>query len=410
MMHIAVIDDSPTALNYMALALRKLGIKQITTTTNAVEALQWIKNDPNKYSVVITDLNMPVMDGMELVKELGMLQYPGSIIISSEMDGRIVQLAYDVAKHHKANLAGKIPKPYSLKDVSLALEKVNRFNNSSRTKLKVLTRDELIKAISKRDVIPYFQPKLNTITNQVDSVEVLARIKGNDSKQPILPGSFIQTAEKYDLIDMLTLQIIEATAERFPTLKAIFGNQIKLSFNLSPTQLDNYHCPKQLSDVLEYYKIPASQVILEITEEQALQTATQLESLNRLRIKGYGASMDDFGTGFTSLQQLLHLPFTELKIDRSLISNIQQDHFSQTVVQSIANITKQMNITLVAEGIEQQPEYDYLKHHYEGIILQGFLISRPEPLEALEFWYNNWREKLSYGRVADSNLKQTVNS
>ena len=111
-----------------------------------------------------------------------------------------------------------------------------------------------------------------------------------------------------------------------------------------------------------------SQIILEITAEHALNSAEQLETLNRLRIRGFGISLDDFGTGFTNLNQLRTLPFTEIKIGRSLISGIHQDAFSQTIVNALINLTSKQDIDLVGEGIEDFKELEFLQSYNKNIL------------------------------------------
>ena len=136
--------------------------------------------------------------------------------------------------------------------------------------------------------------------------------------------------------------------------------------------------------------VDKSQVILEITEEFALKSTEQLESLNRFRIRGFGLSLDDFGTGFTNLQQLRSLPFTEVKIDRSLITDIHCDQFNQVVVNSLADISSRLNVTLIAEGMETIEDLNYLESNYKKMHIQGFLICTPRPIDNLLRWYHSW--------------------
>ncbi len=151
------------------------------------------------------------------------------------------------------------------------------------------------------------------------------------------------------------------------------------------------------------HDISPSQIVIEVTEEWALQSSNQLETLNRLRMKGYGVSMDDFGTGFTNVTQLKSLPFSEIKIDRSFITNIHQDYFSQVIVNTLIDITKKYDCELVAEGVECHEEYQYLKSLNAKMIFQGYLISKPKPKDELIRWFHNWK-KMSEAEEA-SNLK-----
>ena len=138
-----------------------------------------------------------------------------------------------------------------------------------------------------------------------------------------------------------------------------------------------------------------SEIILEITEQHALSSSAQLETLNRLRMRGFGISLDDFGTGFTNVQQLKTLPFTEVKIDRTLISNIESDLFSQVIVSSLVNIAIQDDLTIVAEGIERVEELEYLERFKEHILMQGFLISRPKGKTEFIRWAQSWLHMVS---------------
>lgn len=390
-MNIAVIDDSRAMLVVIKTMLAELGFNNVSTSTSATKALKIISKEPSRYDVVLTDLNMPEMDGMELIRQLGEISYKGGVIIVSGMDARVVDLANDIAKQHQVCLLGSLNKPVDPEDLHHILMKMDHINERKFTNYHSMDRLELMRAISERRVVPHYQPKLDTITKTVTSVEVLARISQIDTHKPIMPGSFIPTAEKHGLIDMMTMQLIEATAEEYCDLQKVFGSDIKLSINLSPLQLDDLECPNKLGFILDTHQVPVDKVILEITEEYALKSAAQLETLNRLRMRGYGISMDDFGTGYTSLQQLRNLPFSEVKIDRSLISNIHRDNFSQVVVKSVADITEQIGISLVAEGIEYDDELVYLSDNHPGVILQGYYICKPAPVHSLKFWYKSWQ-------------------
>ena len=203
---------------------------------------------------------------------------------------------------------------------------------------------------------------------------------------------------------MLTFQLLPKAIKDFKEMREHFGNSLTLAFNLSPVQLDDLETPKKLDALFLEHDIDHEQVVIEVTEECALQTANQLETLNRLRMKGYGVSLDDFGTGFTNVTQLKNLPFSEIKIDRSFITDIHQDYFSQVIVNTLVEITQKYDYVLVAEGIESHDEYEYLKKLNTRMLFQGYLISKPKPKNELIRWFNNW-EKMS-----EAQSKQDVQS
>ncbi|WP_407332966.1 EAL domain-containing protein [Enterovibrio sp. 27052020O] len=387
---ILVVDDSFAILEVVENMLNDLGYKHVTRFSSSVEAIDELRHFPTKYDIVLTDLNMPDIDGMGVIRELGNMSFKGGVCIISDLDVRIIELAAEVARQQFICLLGNVSKPLKVEALQLIIDRMDQIEERRFTKFKKMRKEELLNCIMRHQVIPYYQPKLNPLNNRVESLEVLARIRLPGETDAVLPGRFIPTAIKHDLMDLMTMQLAETTAKDMSKLSEIFGDKVKISINLSAQQLADLEIPNRLENLFEARGIDKTRVVLEITEEYALKTSEQMESLNRLRIKGYGLSMDDFGTGFTNIQQLRSLPFTEVKIDRTLINHIHQDQFSQVIVQSLAEITNSFDVDLVAEGIEHFEDLDYLYSRYPGILLQGFLICRPKPVESLGSWYSSW--------------------
>ncbi|OEE58127.1 diguanylate phosphodiesterase [Enterovibrio norvegicus FF-454] len=387
---ILIVDDSAAILELIGGMLNDLGYKYVTRFSSSVDAINEVRRFPAKYDIVLTDLNMPDIDGMGVIRELGNMSFKGGVCIISDLDVRIIELAAEVARQQFICLLGNVSKPLKVEALQLIIDRMDQIEERRFTNFKKMRKEELLNCIMSHQVIPYYQPKLNPQNNRVESLEVLARIRLPGEADAVLPGRFIPTAIKHDLMDLMTMQLAETTAKDISKLSEIFGDKVKISINLSAQQLADLEIPNRLESLFEARGIEKTRVVLEITEEYALKTSEQMESLNRLRIKGYGLSMDDFGTGFTNIQQLRSLPFTEVKIDRTLINHIHQDKFSQVIVQSLAEITNSFDVDLVAEGIEHFEDLDYLYSRYPGILLQGFLICRPKPIESLGSWYNSW--------------------
>ena len=389
--NILVVDDSRAILIVMEAMLNELGVSEtIVTCLSAKEALERVKVDINYFDTIFTDLNMPDMDGMELIRHLGALHYQGAIVIISEMEHKVINLAANLAKQHNAHLIGNITKPIQLSQVSALLTKVAQFNCHTLIREPAISKEELISALENDEITPFYQPKVNVNNNKIESVEVLARIVSNKDGSVISPNRFISLAEQHDLINQISFSLFKKATSDFSNIKTQLGNDFKLAFNLSSIQLDDLNCPNKLLLILEENKLTPSNIIIEITEQHALSSLTQLETLNRLRMHGFGLSLDDFGVGFTNMNQLKSLPFTEIKIDRSLISNIDTDLFSQVVVSSLINITSGEHLDLVAEGVERLEELTYLKHYRRNLAIQGFLFSCPKPKNEFICWAKDW--------------------
>lgn len=385
-----IADDSQSIRVVLEAILGQLGVTNVTHCSTGREALEVINSRPNYFQLLFVDLNMPEMDGMELIRHLGNQGFTGSIVIISGMEIRVINLASEIARQNKVHLIGNIVKPININDLQHILTKFEYFNERLTPPLLPLTQEELTLAIHENRIIPYYQPKIDSNKNQVRSIEVLARIDNPGQGSCVLPSRFIHCAEDHNLIDAITLQLLKKSIIDYKEMLKEFGPSLTLAFNLSPLQLEDLTTPDKLDEIFYEHDIDCKQIVIEVTEELALQSPHQLETLNRLRMKGYGLSLDDFGTGFTNMTQLRNLPFSEIKIDRSFITNIQKDPFSQVIVNTLVDITEKYDFDLVAEGIESHEEYLYLNSLNTRILLQGYLISKPKPKSELIRWYHNW--------------------
>jgi EAL domain-containing protein (putative c-di-GMP-specific phosphodiesterase class I)/ActR/RegA family two-component response regulator len=387
---IMVVDDSQAILMVMKAILTELGVMHISCCSSATQALQKIQQTPHQYDAVFTDLNMPEMDGMALIKQLGELKYAGGVAIISEMDNKIIDLAANLARQCNTHLIGIIAKPVQLSEVDRLLHKLESFIFPLNNTEIPLNEAELLHAISHNQITPFYQPKVNRATKKISSIEVLARIISEDERTMILPHRFIGVAESLDLINLITFQLFEKATEEFKSIRSQLCHPTRLAFNLSPKQLNDTSSPDKLALILELNRLTPQDIILEITEHLPLVNNTQLETINRLRIRGFEISLDDFGTGFTNLHQLKSLPFTEIKIDRSLITHVESDRFSQVIIDSLVDIAQNERLSVVAEGVERIEELQYLERYKHSLLMQGFLICRPKPKQEFIRWIHSW--------------------
>ena len=144
---------------------------------------------------------------------------------------------------------------------------------------------------------------------------------------------------------------------------------------------------------MAHHGVSTCRMTLELTENVVMKNmARSLETLARLRMKGFNLSIDDFGTGFSSLQQLNRIPFSELKIDQSFVRDVSSKANSRTIVESNINLAHQLKLRTVAEGVETPEDWAEL-HSMECDMAQGFLIARPMPLAQLKEWELDWLQR-----------------
>ena len=156
-----VVDDSPAILVVMQAIMTELGIDHVTTCSSAVSAAEKVRQTPHQFDVIFTDLNMPEMDGMEFIRQLGELKFSGAIIIISEMDEKIIDLATNLARQSNAHLIGNISKPVQLVDVERMLKKMATYTTVKRSHIEKVSESDLLQAISNNEITPYYQPKVH---------------------------------------------------------------------------------------------------------------------------------------------------------------------------------------------------------------------------------------------------------
>jgi diguanylate cyclase (GGDEF)-like protein len=228
-----------------------------------------------------------------------------------------------------------------------------------------------------------YQPKVDPRTLRVIGAEALARWQHDG--RPVPPDEFIPLAERIGLIRPLTRHVLDTAFTDCATWRAA-GHDISVAVNLSPDIIADQGLPALIEEALRRHGLPVRAVTLEITENGIMADPTNARrTLDALHELGVKLSIDDFGTGHSSLGRLAHLPIDEVKIDKSFIRHIVTDRNRQAVTDAALQLARALDLTVVAEGVEEEAELDYLRRR-ECDAIQGYLISRPVPHAALLEW------------------------
>lgn len=377
-----VIDDEADFADFVAKIAASVGITAQTATSPDAFLAKIGKGWP---TVIVMDLQMPEMDGIELLRLLGEKRCPSKIVIASGMDTRVLDTARRLGLEYSLAIAGQISKP-------IRAEALRTLLSAMRSEKVEITQTTLAGAIDAGELFLEYQPQVDLKTSRLTGVEALVRWKTpNGTLVP--PDAFIPIAEQSDLIDRLTDFVIDATFRQAGTWMRT-GLDIQLSVNISAANLSDRHLPDRLADVCSIAGIKPERITLELTETASNQNRTMLlEVLGRLRIKGFRLSIDDFGTGYSSVVQLLRLPFSELKIDKSFIMDMDHAHESKVVAKTLIDMAHNLGLSTVAEGVESKPALALL-NTWNCEIAQGFLLSRPVAPAKIEKLATSpwWRE------------------
>ena len=227
----------------------------------------------------------------------------------------------------------------------------------------------------------YFQPIFD-MENNIVSVEALSRWYHPEHGH-VFPDDFISLAEQSGLITQLTLVVLNKSIKQVAYWRK-FNDSLAVSINLSVFSFNDQDFIGDVRTALRQYDFPANQLKLEITESAMMENPSQaIDVLSQLHEMGVKLSVDDFGTGFSSMSYLKRLPVDELKIDKSFVIGLEEDESNDAIVRSTIELAHNLNLKVVAEGIETEGVYMLLKE-YHCDLAQGFYLSRPLPAEGVE--------------------------
>lgn len=356
----------------------------VSVSTSSIDSYFSFENpesvDFNQYDLIFLELitDDKDIDGIVILRELAKVSFSGQLTIMSGVESSILNTARELAKGHNLNVLPHLNKPFRASDIEDVYDSADNFSNVQKkvlTARKLLSTSEIKSAIDDDRLIVEYQPQVDLISHRVIGVEALARIVGK-KEEVYYPEQFIKVAEENQLIILLTKHMIKRALSQFRILIQE-GYKLTLSLNVSTHDLQNIGFSDWLEEQANTFEIPPSHIIVEVTESSPLYTlTTALDVLTRLRIKGFKVSIDDFGVGMAVLEQVQRIPATELKIDKAFICDIETNNKSRILVKNTIAMGKELDLDIIAEGIETPQTEEFLVKLGCGIG-QGYLYSKP---------------------------------
>jgi len=400
---ILLVDDDTFILKLLTRMLMNQGFKFITACDNGADALSQIDRPETRPDLILLDLNMPNMDGIEFVRYLVDRQYQGSLVLVSGEDERMLKTAEKLVHAHKISMLGYLHKPVT-PDKLIAI--INTWTPNTEEKQtpasqKIYDALQLQQAITNRELVNYYQPKVAVKTGEVIGVETLVRWQ-HPTDGLIFPNQFIGTAEKHDLINDLTSLVLSQAFAQARTWHE-HGYLIRVAINVSMDNLASLSFQDLVVNLAIENGLSPQNIVLEVTESQLMgpDTRVPLEVLTRLRLKRFHLSIDDFGTGHSSMAQLRDIPFDELKIDQGFVHRAWNDETLRAIYDASLAMAKQLDMEVVAEGVSDEQDWNFLRR--TGCdYAQGNFISEPLLAEHFIAWISKWEERVRQGFSIDS--------
>ena len=357
---------------------------QVEYDTNPLSFLQ---REISAQSVLVLDLFMPEIDGIEVIRSLAERDQKIPLILVSGFDNKVLHSAQQLAEAHNMQVIDTLTKPFKMQEFVALLEEIKHdyfTRETSPENTITFSKKELETALLKDEFVLHYQPQIEINSREVISVEALVRWQ-HPELGLIFPDKFISLAEEYGLIELMTRKVLSYAARDLGELEKS-GFELGMAVNVTAENITSLFLPEQLKKLMDESDISPDKMTLELTESAVMGRLTSsLDVLNRLRMKGFHLSIDDFGTGYSSLQQLYQAPFNELKIDRTFVSNLMRDKEALVIVKICITLARMLNMKSLAEGVESLEILEQLRQ-FGCDIAQGYYVSKPLDFDSLVNW------------------------
>jgi EAL domain-containing protein (putative c-di-GMP-specific phosphodiesterase class I) len=388
-LRVLLVDDDEFVLDFVEDMLHGLGVKSVSRSLDGNAALAAVDGAIRPLQLIICDLNMPGMDGIEFLRHLADRGFEGGVILSSGSDKRVIKTVESLVQAHKLGFLGTLQKP--VEEAALLAALINFTGLEPKANygpIQELSPEEIRAGLDAGQMETFFQPKVTVADRRVVGAECLVRWR-HPKRGLIQPAAFISVAEEHGLIDDLTMAVFHKAMGHLKEWTRL-GHDLKVSVNVSMDNLDRLDLPEVFADIVRQAGVETGRVILEMTESRLMSNiVTSLEIITRLRLKGFDLSIDDFGTGYSSMEKLKQLPFTELKVDRSFVCGATRDSVARAILESSVQMGHALGISVVAEGAETQEDWDLLVAVGCDEV-QGYFVARPMPAEDFIAWKTRW--------------------
>lgn len=382
-----IVDDDPMMRALLEHMLLQLGHARPMAVEGGALALEYLLANPAGVGVIILDLNMPDMDGVEFIRKLSQLKFRGSIVLVSGVEDRVLEAVTQLIGSLRLRSLGRLRKPVDPDQLRILLETVAPPTSASTIRADYRfpwTSAELSIAVQQQQLLLQYQPLVSLVTGKALGVEGLVRWL-HPVHGMIPPDQFIPIAEETGVIREIT-QFVLVEGMRQSRAWSDAGCVLSVSLNVSIGDLAALDFPDLAASLARAAGVDPATITLEVSEHQVIsQLSTALDVLSRLKLKGFRLAIDDFGTGFSSLAQLRDLPFDALKIDRGFVHRSPATAKLRAICSASIQMAHELTMSVVAEGIENDAEWRLMQQL--GVeVGQGYGIARPMAAELIPGW------------------------
>lgn len=386
---VLIIDDQQIARQFERGVLGSMGIEQVVEVGSGREALQAVTARGAAFDLILCDLRMPGQDGIETIRAFANLGLHCAIAILSVEDERVIESAGSLATLRGLNLVGALSKPLTAEKLEPVLKAASEARRPKPRRVVDVAEADVRDALARSELEMHYQPKIHMYSGECVGAEAVLRwvhpLHGQLEADVLAPLLERSAALRKEMTEFTARQAIAACGAWRAD-----GRNIGVSINISPLAFEQVDLPDLLEAItMEHGVLPAS-VTVEVPETiLADNPAMMVDVATRLRIKGFHLTLDEFTGRHSAVDELLTLPFNELKLDHTCVDGCSELPVRRAMVEAGMAIARNLQLATVAVGVIQRPDWELLAD-LACDVAQGPFIARPMPEAGFAVWLPQW--------------------
>lgn len=368
-----VLDDDVAVVGSICAQVRRLGAECVgVTSSDALSAA--LAQSPADLILLDVRLGPDDLDSIEVLRKLSEARCRAAIVLISGVDNRLRRSVEAIGREYGLNIVGGLAKPFDGDQLRQTFAEVGQ---QPAAHLAEIALRDLHQAFRHREFALHYQRQVDVISGETVGVEALVRWQ-HPRKGLLSPGEFLPLAESSGLINPLTDWVLDEALGQLAAWRRQGLTDLTMSVNVPAKRLADIAFSAVVLATLTRHGIRGSALKLEVTETGVMEDViTALDVLTQLRLKDVMLSIDDFGTGHSSLVKLRQIPFSEIKIDRSFVMDLDRDEDCVLLTRTIIDLAHCLNMRVVAEGVERDSTLAILRE-LGCDVAQGYLLHRPQ--------------------------------
>ena len=388
-LRVLIVDDQVHVRKFVREQLLLFNVSQVEEASSGHAALQAVTVPGVEFDLILCDLRMPDMDGIETIRTMGKLGLQCTVAILSVEDERVIESAGLLATLGGLHLVGEVSKPLTADKLEAVLRRTVEDAAPPPAEEPVIAASEVADALKRKAFEIHYQPRIVMRTGLCVGAEALVRwthpTHGVIRSETLLALAERSSAQLSTLTQFILREAVAACARWQAD-----GRDIGLSVNLSPKVLGQLDLPEFIEQLAREHKVAPARVTVEVGELTiGSDLATLIDVAARLRIKGFRLALNNFTGVRSGIEEILKIPFGELKLSRDCVDGCSQSDSKRAMVEAGLALARRLKLTTVCAGVSNRPEWNLLDE-LGCEVGQGNFIAHAMPEAGLGIWVTQW--------------------